>query len=312
MRPVSSESPVWALLVVVALAAGCSPDDAETTSTPAGTTSVPVVTTTTLAVTTTSESISTTTSADPTLPGDLLVVGDWGTGTLPQGAVAGAMSLYAEDNEVAAILTTGDNFLSDDAGFLMEPYGWAVDADIPFWVTWGDRDLESEARVEDIEETFGAPPRWSVHEWGAVDVVILDSTQIESEEQSAFLVETLESSEDPTIVVVHHPPYSCGADGDTEGVKERWLGMFDEDVFLVLSGHEPAYQRFEDPTVTYVVTGGGGEQLIEIAECTAGGPGLVAGTSTHHFLVLEQSDGISVSALDVNGQAIDRFTLGLP
>lgn len=315
MRAVSRNPHVPFAVLLAVLAAACSPGQAENTTsteTPTASSTTTAPTTTLSGPPTTPAPTTTSTTPEPVHAEDLLVVGDWGSGTLPQGAVAGAMSRYAENNEIAAIVTTGDNFYSDDAEFIMEPYGWATQAGIPFWIAWGNHDVESSERVAALEETFDDPPRWAVHDWGAVDVVILDSTQTDSDEQAEFLVETLQSSDDPTIIAFHHPPYSCGDHGGSVGVQDQWLDDLDEDVFLVLSGHEHNYQRFELSTVTYVVTGGGGASLTELAECGTVGPEMVAGESIHHFLVLEQSDVISVRSLDVNGQVIDEFTLGLP
>lgn len=261
---------------------------------------------------TTTSITPTTTTAGNEEAGDLLVVGDWGSGTLPQGAVAGAMMRYAEDNDVAAILTTGDNFYSDDAEFLMEPFDWATDAGIPFWITWGNHDLESDARVAAIDEEFDNPPRWELYRWGLVDVVVLDSTQVDSEEQLGFLDESLAASGRPTIVAFHHPVYSCGSYGNSEAIIETWVSRFDDDVFLVLSGHEHNYQRFEESSVTYVVTGGGGATLTEIGSCPPGHPTPVSAESAHHFLTLERDDGVIVSVIDVAGEPIDGFEVPLP
>lgn len=267
-------------------------------------------------LTTTTTTVLTTTSTTPepaeALSEDLLVVGDWGWGTLPQGAVAGAMMRYSEDNEVEAILTTGDNFYSDDTEFLMEPFGWAVDSDIPFWIAWGDHDIETETRVEAIEDTFGDPPRWASHEWGRVDVIILDSTQVDSEEQTEFLASEMESSDGPAIVVFHHPVLSCGVFGDSEVIADTWVQLFDDDVVLVINGHEHNYQRFEDSGISYLVTGGGGAPLTELSDCPSGHPEMLAGESIHHFVVLEQDDDLSISVVDVNGGVIDEVEVDLP
>jgi 3',5'-cyclic AMP phosphodiesterase CpdA len=237
--------------------------------------------------------------------GDILVVGDWGSGTLPQGAVAGAMQRHAEVNEVEAILTTGDNFYSDDAEFLMQPFGWATENGIPFWITWGNHDIETDTRIDAVNQTFGSPPRWAVHEWGKMDVVVLDSNQVESDEQREFLIDALASTTDPTIVVFHHPPLSCSHHGDSRGVLERWVPVLDEDVILVLSGHDHNYQRFESKDVTYVVSGGGGRSLYELEDCAEGHPGRVAGEVAFHFLALSQDGGMTLTAYDVNGEEID-------
>ena len=292
---------------------GCGADPAVTTSTTAvPTTSIPDTTSSTAPVTTTTPDPVSTTSRTGQV-GDLLVVGDWGTGTLPQGAVAGQMMLHAEGEPVEAIVTTGDNFYSDDWEFLMHPYGWAAESGIPFWISWGNHDVETASRIEAINTAFDNPPRWSVHQWGRADVIIVDSTQVESTEQTEFLTETLAAPERPTIVVMHHPPLSCGSHGDSPAVVEEWVPLWDDDVILVLSGHEHNYQRFEQDQIPYVVSGGGGQTLTELTECATDHPPRTDGEAIHHFLALEQNGAsVSVSAIDVNGNPIDEFEVALP
>jgi Icc-related predicted phosphoesterase len=242
----------------------------------------------------------------------LLVVGDWGTGTPDQDAVAAAMANYTERGDVGAIVTTGDNFYSDDTDVLMKPFSWADNRDVPFIVTWGNHDLDSADRIAAVNDVFDDPPRWTTHRWGNVVVVILDSTQPDSDPQIEFLTETLAATDLPTIVVFHNPPYSCGLHGHDVTIQENWMTLFDEEVFLVLSGHEHNYQRFEDGGRMFVVTGGGGAALTELVDCPTGGPEAIAAESAHHFVVLEQADNVTVSVVDVNGELIDEFELTLP
>lgn len=258
--------------------------------------------------------ISDTTVPGMGLPGgeSLLIVGDWGAGTAAQAEVAAEMEQYARQEEVAAIVTTGDNLYSDDVDQLMEPFAWAMERDIPFLIAWGNHDLDSARRIEIIDETFDDPPRWWSHEWGPVDILVLDSTQIDSRPQSRFLVNAMAASNDPTIMAFHHPPFSCGSHGDTENVLTEWVPRFDDDVFLVLSGHEHNYQRFESNDVTYLVTGGGGATLTELDECRADHPRRIAGDSVHHFVALELDDTVSVTAIDSDGNVLDEFSLPLP
>jgi 3',5'-cyclic AMP phosphodiesterase CpdA len=250
-----------------------------------------------------------------TIPGmqSLIVFGDWGARAPAQVEVAATMADRADELDVAAIVTTGDNFYSNDAESLMEPYEWASEQDIPFLVSWGNHDIETGTRSEIVNETFADPPRWVVHEWGKVDILILDSNQVEAPEQLDFITSALDSSNDPTMVVFHHPPFSCGVHGDTEAVIEAWVPLFDEDVFLVLNGHEHNYQRFAVDGVTYVVTGGGGSSLTELADCSDDHPDRLAGRAIHHFLTLEQRDDtLAVTALDLDGVVIDDVAITLP
>lgn len=305
-----------ALLLVAGLLSACGSGSGNgATSTPTTTSTPDSATTTTNIATATSPAPSTTTSSSATveLPDNLVVVGDWGSGTAPEGAVAGAMQRYVRDNDVAAILTTGDNFYSDDAEFLMQPYGWVAEETIDWWITWGNHDVESDSRVEAVNKTFDKPPRWGVHSWGAIDVIVLDSNQITSLEQGAFLLRAMAGSERPTVIVLHHPPYSCSHHGSTTEVVNQVIGIFDEDVFLVLSGHDHNYQRFENQDVTYVVTGGGGRSLYDLQECPANHPERLAGAELHHFLALQQQESsLQMTVFDVNGETIESLRLELP
>jgi tartrate-resistant acid phosphatase type 5 len=242
----------------------------------------------------------------------ILVVGDWGGGTSEQADVAAAMADRSRETEVGAIITTGDNFYFDDVEPLMEPFAWAEDADIPFVVSWGNHDIETPQRIEAVETTFAESRRWALHGWGPVDVIVLDSTQVDSRDQIAFLERAMESSEDPTIVVFHHPPYSCGTHGGAGPIAEDWVSRFDDDVFLVLNGHEHNYQRFEAEGVAYIVTGGGGRFLTPLAECADDHPPRLNGEETHHFLTMDLSpDAVTVRAIDTSGDVIDEITLPL-
>lgn len=300
----------WLLLLAI-LSASCGGEAASTTQRVSTTTTSTSTSTSLVSTTSSGPAATSTTSQLGDLPDDLLVVGDWGTGTLPQGAVAGAMQRYAESNEVAALLTTGDNFYNDDVDFLMQPYRWVEGAGIPWWITWGNHDVETESRIRAVEQTFDDPPRWTLHEWGRVDVVILDSNQVDSLPQAAFFLNAMGESERPTILVLHHPPYSCTHREDTVRTINQWVSILDEDVVLVLAGHDHSYQRYESDGIQYVVTGGGGAPLHDLQSCPVGHPEQLAGAAIHNFVVLRQIDGaIELSGYDVNGGVIDQILIG--
>jgi hypothetical protein len=296
------------LTALIAAACGGAGGVATTTTT---TTTQNSTTTTTLEVSTTIDdgaTTSTTTEGEES-PGMLLVLGDWGSVTAPQGAVAGAMARFAESNDIEAILTTGDNFYNDDAELVMTPFDWVEAGGIDYWIAWGNHDLEDDEREQAVLDAFDSPPKWTTHEWGEVTVVILDSNHVGEDDQIEFLDETLAEIEGPTIVVFHHPAYSCSRHGDSERVKEEWVPRFDDDVVLVLAGHDHNYQRIEEDDRTYVVTGGGGNELYDLEPCTRD---VISSAELHHFLVLQQNDHvITGTAVDVNGNPFDEFFINL-
>lgn len=284
----------------------------------AGGSEAPITSTTSVSAPETSQSgtgssPSTTTVLPPTDPAALLVVGDWGSGDPAQREVADAMSRYAAQTDPHAILTTGDNFYNDDWELLMEPFGWVSESGIPFWITWGNHDVESQARIAAVNEAFADPPRWAVHEWGLVDVIVLDSNQITSPRQALFFLDAMGESGRPTIVAMHHPPYSCAHHGSTTDLVNQVVGILDDDVVLVLGGHDHVYQRFEHDGVAYVVTGGGGAPTYELSDCPLEHPEPLAGEATHHFLAIRQTGTeLHVTAIDAGGDTIDEFEVPLP
>ncbi len=318
-------------LAVVSLAlvlSGCaglgSGSTATTTNTgtsllPSSTTTTATSTTTTSTTTTTTQATTTTQgppSAPPSIVGEgktLLVIGDWGSGGERMGEVADAMRAYAESNDVEAILTTGDNFYGNDAAKIMGPFSWVTDDGIDWWVTWGNHDEESDARIAAVNEAFDNPANWTTISWGAADIVILDSNVVDSEEQLAFLKVQMAAITKPTIMVFHHPAYSCSKHGSTDAVVETWVPEFDQDVFLALNGHDHLYERFESNGIVYVVSGGGGRGLYEVEECPPGHPEMIIGDQTNHFLAISQDEtGVDVTVIDRESAVIDEFTVPFP
>lgn len=299
-----------AALGVVVLSACATGDPTGTASSTTVSPTIPTSTETTILA---PVDATTTTLAFTPAGTELFVVGDWGSGLLPEGAVAGAMQRHAEMRDVEALLTTGDNLSSNDAKFLLRPYSWVEEGGIPWWITWGNHDVESEDRIEAVNQAFASPPRWAIHRWGDIDVVIVDSTQVTNPAQAVFLTTAMAQSNRPTIVAMHHPPYSCTHVEPTIDEVDQVVELLDHDVVLVLSGHDHSYQRFERGDVSFVVTGGGGSPLHELSDCPADHPELLVGAALHHFVVLTQTaESIELAAIDVNGDVIDETSVALP
>jgi len=248
-----------------------------------------------------------------------LVVGDYGVGGDDEDAVASAMHVWVEEHGADAIVTAGDNVYPeaepeffDDAW--TRPFGWVEAAGLRVLPALGNHDVEDGSSAGVIG-FFDMPGPWYQSAIEEVQVIVLDSNQVDNSAQTAWLRRTLSRSDAVwKVVVVHTPPYDCGRYGGSEEVRSRWVPSFERNrVALVLSGHDHNYQRFVDLNgVTYVVAGGGGDALYELAdECPVETPRLVAADdSRHHFLVVRGSRArLEVLAIGWDGTIIDRFTL---
>jgi 3',5'-cyclic AMP phosphodiesterase CpdA len=149
------------------------------------------------------------------------------------------------------------------------------------------------------------------------------------EEQLAWLDADLAASQRKwKIVFFHHAPYSNGLHGGTVLVRDAVVPLFEKHgVDLVLSGHDHTYERtypihqgtirggYQDPDYTspggipYVVTGGGGYALYNYEPSPEAHLGAVF-LKKHEYLLLRITpDQIEGTAIGLEGEAIDRFTL---
>ena len=72
-------------------------------------------------------------------------------------------------------------------------------------------------------------------------------------------------------------------------------------------GHHHSYERVIVNDVTYIVTAGGGAGLYNLDHPE---PGSQAALKVHHYVVVDVSGNrLSGTAIDRNGQVIDRFEL---
>ncbi len=208
------------------------------------------------------------------------------------------------------LVTTGDNFYSDAIDRIWtDPYGWTSARGIPVYAAWGNHDVETTKRVALVQEHLAPPGRWYRVELNGATLVVLDSNQVESEEQLAWLETTLAETAGPTIVVFHVPAHSCGVYGPNASILDRWVPVFERHgVDLVLNGHEHDYERFRVGLINYVVTGGGGQGIRPIPGCREGTPAAVVVNDTdHHFVLLQIRRGVvQVSAIAADGEVMDE------
>lgn len=295
------------LIAIVILLGGCATPGTATTPSPTTSSTTTSPTTTAVATSTTATTMPTTTTTTMAPIGQLLVIGDFGSGGSSEYDVANAMRAWTQSHNVAAILTTGDNLYTSNVDKAWTtPFGWVAEAGIPVWVTWGNHDNQ---RPKAESSTFGDPPRWLEHTWGDATVLSVDSTDVGSTEQEQWLEASLADAQRPVIVAEHYPAFSCSYHGDSRAVRDTWAPLFEQaGVAMVLSGHEHNYQRFEVGGVEYVVSGGGGAGLYALKSCPKGHAPRIAGDAAHHFLAISQNaNGFTVQVVASDGSIIDTF-----
>lgn len=215
----------------------------------------------------------------------LLAIGDFGSTSKEQSAVAQAMQKYAKEQalKVDSLLLLGDNFYSKMEGGL-ESKRWRTGfEDIypasafpgPAYVVLGNHDYHDNDGGEKVQLAYAAknpgtrwtlPAKWYRTDLGPADaplatVLFLDSnlpaisgnkgktslTQKEVDEQQAWFEKQLASPRAAmTIVCAHHPLYSNGSHGDSKALIEAWGSLMEKhNVQLYFCGHDHDLQHLE-------------------------------------------------------------------
>jgi 3',5'-cyclic AMP phosphodiesterase CpdA len=242
-----------------------------------------------------------------------VVIGDFGSGAEAEYDVARAIRSWSEDHPVDALVTTGDNIYEqghpdrfDEAWH--RPYGWLEERRIEVVASLGNHDVRTD-RGQPVMRLLDIPWFWFSHRLGPVEFVVIDGNRPDDQDQVRFMRTTLRESDAAwQVVVVHHPPYSCGDEhGSTEAIQELVPEMAANGADVVLSGHDHNYQRFpEIRGVTFVVSGGGGHFLDGLVSCPEGTPTPVeAFADTHHFLFGRATEeALTIRAVRVPGSAV--------
>ena len=242
----------------------------------------------------------------------VVVLGDFGDGTPPQYAVAEVLHRWVNAYpQTTAMVTTGDNFYIGDYDAVWErPYGWVEDSGLEVWATPGNHDLGSPAEFILSERAFGSYPRWRTREAGPLTFVMLDSNQLGSAAQRAFLEDVVAGlGGRPWVAVFHFPWRSCGSHGSIPAVDDAW-GELLSGATLVLNGHDHTYQRFRIDRGFAIVTGGGGRRLHSMRDCPQGTAAPVVAVSRHHFVgIVGRGGSMIVVALGADGAILDSFKL---
>ncbi len=248
------------------------------------------------------------------------VIGDFGSKDDAEDAVADEIREWAGHRPLDGLVTTGDNVYEsggpeDFQEAWSGPYGWVDEGGIPLVAALGNHDIETDGGQAEMA-LLHMPNRWYARRIGPVELVVLDSNDVGNEEQLAWLRDQLSAERAPwTVVVFHHPAFSCGFHPSTPTVDELWMPVFAQaGVDLVLNGHDHNYQRFPSTDgVTYVVDGAGGKDLYPAspAFCPRGTPTPESiDDQDHLFLYLEVTRSrLAGRAVTASGEVVDSFEL---
>jgi predicted phosphodiesterase len=239
----------------------------------------------------------------------IAVIGDFGSGKVDERRVADLVTRARP----LAIVTTGDN-VYDDRGYpalVGDFYGpWIASHN--FFPAVGNHDYSEGIEAFDDYFTYLGGRRDYAVTRGGIRFLIIDSTAaLQSPAALARRRDQVRrtlSTMSPLwqVVVLHHPPYSSGAEHGPSP-EFRWpFGAWGAD--LVLAGHEHLYERLVEGGTTYVIDGLGGQDRYGFGPPQPGSQVRYAGDNGALFLT-GTADRLSGEFWSAGGQLVDRFSV---
>jgi len=240
------------------------------------------------------------------------VIGDNGTGEVPQYEVGQQLATFHERFPFTFVLMMGDNLYGpqrpqDFVKKFETPYQLLLEAKVDFYASLGNHD--------DPNQRFYAPfnmagKRYYSFKKGNVRFFALDSNYMDPAQLAWLEPELKNSGSDWKIAYFHHPLYSSGMHGsqvDLRVVLEPLFLKYGVDV--VFSGHEHFYQRIKPQKgINYFVTGAAGELRrgdIRPSPLTAAGY-----DADRSFMLVEVTGKeLSFQAISRTGKTVDHGTI---
>jgi 3',5'-cyclic AMP phosphodiesterase CpdA len=192
------------------------------------------------------------------------VIGDMGTGELPQYEIAAKMNSSREIFHFDFVLMLGDNIYGghNPADYHKKfelPYKPLLDAGVQFYGSLGNHDSTTERFYKPFNMN-GQP--YYTYKRGNVQFFVLDTNYMKPEQVSWLQKELQNSRADWKICYFHHPLYSSGSfHGASTELRLSLEPLFVKyGVQVVFAGHEHVYERTKPQNgITYFTEGAAGE-----------------------------------------------------
>lgn len=263
----------------------------------------------------------------PPPPGTIrfAIIGDYGSGSLGEQAVADLAKSWNPD----FVLTTGDNnyplgelqtidhnigqFYHEFIYPYLGSYGQGADIN-RFFPTLGNHDWETNNAKPYLDYfTLPGNERYYHFAWGPAHFFAIDSDEREPDGrlaasiQGTWLQTQLATSDAAwNVVYMHHPPYSSSAKhGSSDDM--RWPYR-DWGADAVLAGHDHVYERLLIEGMPYFVNGVGGSTIYSFGQPL---PGSQVRYNNDFGAMLVEADEtyMSFRFITRTGEVIDTFTL---
>jgi hypothetical protein len=245
----------------------------------------------------------------------LLAVGDFGVGGSTERATGAAIEAWEADHSAGLLLTLGDNDYTESPRLFRrnwhDAFGWLEGAGVWPRGTLGNHDVRVDGGRYEFN-ALGMPAAHYERSRRDFDLFVLNSNRV-GDRQTRWLKRHLaDSTATWKIVSLHHPAYTCAGYLSNPAVVSRWVPLFRQyGVDLVLSGHDHNYQRFAPSHgVTYVVHGGGGQELYALRHCPDGYPKRSFARRAHGFLdIVVRPGSLRLKAVNLSGRVIDSHVI---
>jgi hypothetical protein len=202
----------------------------------------------------------------PLLPKSLrfAVIGDSGTGELPQYQIGELMSRYQGKFPFEFVLMLGDNIYGTKtaSGFrkkFEEPYKGLLDANVKFYAALGNHDHSDEIFYKPFN--MNGKRYYNFHA-GNADFFALDSDYMDPAQVDWLRQQLSNSTASWKICFFHHPFYSHARfHGEDVDLRNQLEPIFQKyGVNVVLNGHQHVYERLKPHGgINYVVLGNSGQ-----------------------------------------------------